>query len=178
MANRDSSPAIVVLGLGNLLLGDDGVGVHAVRAIDGRLPVGVIAAEAGTAILRAEHLIEAADYIVAFDAMRAGGAPGSVYMTSLDNVADEFHGSESLHDLTLVSVMRHLRRKPRRSLVIAAEPQIIEIGMELSACVSAAVPRMVDTALRIIDLWRGGRRVPMPPFIDLGAESNVPCHTR
>ena len=70
---------VLIAGLGNLLLRDDGVGVHAVRSMGNDLPPGVLAVEVGTAVLDALHLFEEAEMVIAIDAMKAGGAPGTIY---------------------------------------------------------------------------------------------------
>ena len=171
MADCIGSPAIVALGLGNLLLGDDGVGVHAVRLFSQSCPNGVLAVEVGTAILNAEHLLEDADYILTFDAMKAGGRPGDVYVASLDAVADEYAGSASVHDLTLVSVMRHLRRRPRQALVIAAEPETIDIGMELTPRLREALPSMLAAATAIVETWRSWNPVRLAGVVPTGMAS-------
>ena len=74
----------LVLGIGNLLLRDDGVGPHAVRALRARpLPANVEALDVGTAFLDAIPALEGAVRLVVVDAMRAGGAPGTVYRIAL-----------------------------------------------------------------------------------------------
>ena len=75
----------LILGLGNLLLSDEGVGVHVARALAEReLPPGVSVVEAGTAFLDVLSDIEKADRILLIDAMEGGGAPGSVYRVPFD----------------------------------------------------------------------------------------------
>jgi hydrogenase maturation protease len=152
---RARAGKIVVLGLGNLLMTDDGAGVRALRAFAPRAPKGVLAAEAGTAILRAEHLIEQALYLLAFDAIAAGVAPGTLHAMRLEDSA-RLTRKDSLHDLTLAAILEGLAQRPLETVIIGAEPGIVELGLELSPPVAAAVPRMVDIALRIVANWREG----------------------
>ena len=64
---------VLVLGLGNELLTDDGVGVHVLRTLQKQPPAnGVLFAEIGTAILHSQHLLEQAETVIAIDAVRAG----------------------------------------------------------------------------------------------------------
>ena len=76
-----ADPRILVLGVGNTLMGDDGVGVHAVRALaDGyEIPANVLVVDGGVAGLRLLGEIAAADYLIIVDAVRRGGVPGSIY---------------------------------------------------------------------------------------------------
>ncbi|MBE0583899.1 MAG: hydrogenase maturation protease, partial [Desulfofustis sp.] len=75
---------ILVLGLGNELFGDDGVGVHAVRRLQREtLPGRVTILEVGTAILDALPEMEQADRIIVLDAMKSEEPPGSIYKADL-----------------------------------------------------------------------------------------------
>ena len=83
---KSRKPRILIAGLGNYLLMDDGVGVHAILEMQQAPPPGAVVAEVGTAVLSALHLLEWADKILAIDAMQAGGAPGTVYAFGVDDV--------------------------------------------------------------------------------------------
>jgi hydrogenase maturation protease len=152
-------PRILVAGLGNLLLRDDGVGVHAVRALRNRVPRGVRAVEVGTAILDALHLFEWADTILALDAMQAGGTPGSIYQFGVDDVADH-PVPTSLHELDLRAALRLLMIPPSPTIVVlGVEPEIIEAGLTLSSSVQAALPQLVTAASNIAARWSAGAQV-------------------
>jgi hydrogenase maturation protease len=144
---------VLVVGLGNLLLADDGVGVHAVREFRKRAPRGVVAADVGTAILDALHLFERADKVLAFDAMQAGGNPGTIYRVALEDI-DNPPVKPSLHDFGLRSAFEFLPGHRPEVTVLGVEPELIGFGMELSAAVQAAVPRLVEEALAIASGWR------------------------
>jgi hydrogenase maturation protease len=142
-------PRILALGLGNLLLGDDGAGVHAVRRLRAaRLP-GVVAVDVGTAVLDAVHLIERADRLLAIDALRAGGAPGTLYALTPESVRDD-GVRHSAHELNLLAALRWARRRPLETLILAVEPARIDFGDELSEPVARALPSLVAVARRLI----------------------------
>jgi len=130
---------LLIAGLGNVLLMDDGVGVHAVRELK-RDPIeGTRIIEIGTSVIDGLHLLEAADQVIALDAIQAGAAPGTVYQLSLD--ALENNGPRtSLHELDLRAVLRFIP-EPRRPevTVLGVEPLVIDYGLELSPPVSAAM---------------------------------------
>lgn len=146
---------ILVLGIGNLLLTDDGVGVHAARVLLQRAPAGMAVVEVGTAILRAEHLLEDHSRIIAFDALKAGGPAGSLYLTTLDQI-DASGPKATLHDLGLAALARIAGRDVAEILVIAAEPGTIEIGTDLTPALVATCERMVATAISAARLWKSG----------------------
>jgi len=139
-------PRVLVAGLGSVLMRDDGVGVHAARALKDALPAGAVPVEIGTAILEATPWLEWADGIVAVDALQAGGMPGTVYRIddALRDV-DERVGT-SLHEIGLVETLRMMpeNRRPRRVMVIGVEPGTIACGMDLSVAVSASLAGVME----------------------------------
>ncbi len=154
-ATKKRKPRILIAGLGNLLLMDDGVGVHAVRELEKDPPPDVVVADVGTAVLDALPLFEEANRILAIDALAAGGAPGTVYACGVRDVADEGIKA-SLHELSLVSALKFLRDRARRQvMVLGVEPAVIDFGLQLSPAVAAALPRVVRAARRIVALWQG-----------------------
>ncbi len=76
----------LILGIGNLLLCDEGVGVHVARALQREnLPENIVILEVGTAFLEAIPEIEKADRIIIIDAMQADHAPGTIYRVAFDD---------------------------------------------------------------------------------------------
>jgi len=137
---------VLIAGLGNLLLRDDGVGVHAIRSMGNDLPPGVLAVEVGTAVLDALHLFEEAEMVIAIDAMKAGGVPGTIYSFQLSDVAAP-EVPASLHEFSLLSALGLMEGPSRPEIaILGVEPEVIDYGMELSAAVQAALPRLVRAA--------------------------------
>jgi hydrogenase maturation protease len=135
----------LILGLGNLLLGDEGVGVHAARALTaGGLPAGVAALDAGTALLDALPDLEAADLLIVIDAMRGGGPPGTVYR--LEEAALARNGCiASLHGFDLPRVLALTRRRSTPRLVVfGVEPGLIDWSLELSPRVAGSLPALLS----------------------------------
>lgn len=149
----ESQSRILIAGIGNLLLRDDGVGVHAVRALRSQVPAGVAVAEIGTAILHSLHLLETAEKILVIDAMQAGGAPGTIYAGRVEDL-EETPAAVSMHQLGLTSAFRFLpnHRRPK-IVVLGVEPEQMAYGMELTPAVAAALPRVVDEAKTMIARW-------------------------
>jgi hydrogenase maturation protease len=147
-------PRVLVAGLGNLLLKDDGVGVHAVRELQHEVPRGVRAVEVGTAILDALHLIEWADCILAIDAMQADGSPGTIYRFGVEDVFDH-PIKASLHEVDLLAALGFFTSGHRPEIaVLGVQPETIDAGMDLSPSVQAALPQLVAAAKGIVTRWR------------------------
>lgn len=154
MRTRSRKLRILIAGLGNLLLKDDGVGVHAVRALRQDPPPGALIAEVGTAVLDALHLLEWADKILAIDAMQADGAPGTVYAFGAGDV-EQPEVRASLHELSLLNALRMITRKtPPEIAILGVEPGSIDYGLELSPAVIAALPQLTAATRVMVDRWQ------------------------
>jgi hydrogenase maturation protease len=150
---NNRKPRILVAGLGNILLGDDGVGVHAVKRCgsSGRASLRLI--EVGCAVFDALPDFEWADKILLIDAMKAGGSPGSVYRVDLEGV-DEGGVPASLHDLSAIHALHMTNRRVAPDVsVLGIEPEIIDYGLELSPTVEASLPAVLQTVKEIVGEW-------------------------
>ena len=144
---------VLVVGLGNLLLRDDGVGIHAARALMHDPPPGALVVEVGTAILSALHLLEAADRIIALDAVHAGGAPGTVYVFDARGERRD-QPYTSVHEMGILNTLAMMAPEARPHLkVIGVEPEVIDYGLELSPTVGRALEQMLAEARRIVADW-------------------------
>ena len=135
----------VILGLGNELLGDEGVGVYAARQLQKeKLPESTKVVEVGTAILDALPELEYADRIIILDAMKDGKSPGTVYKIPLDDCAKSANIA-SMHGFDIIRVMALAGRKiPPPVMVFGIEPAQICWSMELSPAVAESLPYMLE----------------------------------
>lgn len=143
----------LILGMGNLLLCDEGVGVHVARSLSRReLPSSVSVVEAGTAFLDVLPDIEKADRILLIDAMEGGGTPGSVYRVPFDQCQHP-EMLASLHglDISRVLYMAGNDRSPVVT-VFGIEPACIEWGTELSPAVARVLPAVEEAILGELSL--------------------------
>jgi hydrogenase maturation protease len=146
-------PRVLAVGLGNSILQDNGVGVHAVRRFQQLIPRPCLSVEVGTAVYDAVKLFESADRILAFDAVEAGGQPGSVYLFRAEDIMEGWKHT-SLHEMELVKVLQTLRRPPVEVVIVGAEPQAIDWGINLSPALDFAVSVMIATAQKVITKWK------------------------
>lgn len=141
----------VILGLGNELLGDEGVGVHALRRLQQeKLPGSIKVIEVGTAILDALPHFEQADRIIVMDAMKSDGPPGTVYRVPLDQCSGSaciasMHGFDIFRVLALAE--RHV---PPPVTVFGVEPQSLGWSMDLSPQVAESMPYLIEAVLNEI----------------------------
>lgn len=153
------APRVVAVGVGNLLLGDEGLGIHAIRALAARASVrhGALAViDAGTALFDVLPDCRDADLLVIVDAMRAGRAPGTVYRLPLDagsvSPGGASRGCElSLHDWTVLdtlSMAAGLGLLPGRVVLLGIEPASLEPGTSLSPDVASALETLLDAVER------------------------------
>ena len=148
MKHEHKHPSVAIIGLGNLLMCDDGVGVHAVKELQKDPPEGVVIADVGTAVLDYQELFEETDEIIAIDAVCAGDKAGSIY--SFDAADAELNRRNSLHDLGIQALIEFIDEKSRPHVtILGVEPEKIEYGMELSKTVSSVLPQVVDTAKKM-----------------------------
>ena len=153
MGPSRKGPRILIAGLGNILLRDDGVGVHAIRELQKAPPPGARVVEVGTAVLDALHLFRWADRVLAFDAMQAGGPPGTFYSCPVFETEGPTPLA-SLHELDLWAALRFLPdRKRPEIMILGVEPKIIDFGLELTPEVQAALPQLVGVSKQILAQW-------------------------
>ena len=135
----------LILGIGNLLLCDEGVGVHVARALQREeLPENVVILEVGTAFLDALPEIEQADRIIIVDAMQADHAPGTIYRVPFDDcVKPECIASLHGFDLSRVIYLAG-RETPPEAVVFGVEPARIEWGTELSPEIQEIIPSIIE----------------------------------
>ena len=157
---------ILVAGIGNIFLGDDGFGVEVVRRLAGaELPADVEVVDIGIRGMHlAYQLLDGYDALVMIDATPRGGTPGQLYVLEpdLDTVPDDDGSLLNAHGMQPDAVLALLRTLSRdvadgtptevvgRVLVLGCEPQSVEEGMGLSAAVAAAVEPAVELLQRVL----------------------------
>ncbi|EAX48502.1 hydrogenase maturation protease [Thermosinus carboxydivorans Nor1] len=141
----------VVVGFGNLLMGDDGAGIRVVERLNALgLPPGARALDGGVASFEVLAGLRQAQAVIIVDALAAGGAPGAIYrLTPADLGAAAPDRVYSLHDFTLLEAL-HLAAKVAplpRIVIYGIEPASVELGLELTPPVAQAVERVAHLIL-------------------------------
>ena len=146
---------ILIAGVGNELLSDDGIGVHAVRKLQEQPIPGVVMADIGTAILHGLHFLESAERVLVIDAAKGGQPPGTIYL--FDSAQrTELKAPASIHALGLREAAGFLMSggTPPKFTVLGVEPGSMDYGMNLSVSVQAALPRVIALARQTVAGWR------------------------
>jgi len=140
---------LLVLGLGNLLCQDDGVGVAALALLCSRYepPPGVRFVDGGTLGLSLLPTLEAADRVLIVDAIRSDGPVGSLVRLEGEEVANAAEHRLSVHQVGVSDLLGAARWQgvlPRRLVLWGLVPQSLELGVERSLPVEAALPALVE----------------------------------
>ena len=161
MLDTQQALDILVLGLGNVLLKDEGVGVHIAQELQQMaLPDNVEAVDGGTGSL--DILLTAQDIqkLVVIDSLRTGKEAGTVYTTRLrmeeyDKLEEVFSvGSNiSLHQMGLIdslAVVRKMDCAPKEIVIIGVEPENMDWGLELTDKVKQRIPEIINMVIEEI----------------------------
>jgi len=141
-----------VVGVGNVLLRDEGIGCHVVHALE-EIPLPDVKIIDGGTCPDAVQLLEGADKLVIVDAVKGGGTPGQIYCFHLEDITLEQKPFLSLHDVGLIdSLMLMKLWHPDfigidETVVIGVEPKEINWGLELSLELQERVPQIIDAIL-------------------------------
>lgn len=153
-------PQILVLGIGNALLSDDGAGLHLLERLarDAGTQAHVSFVDGGTVGLALAPLIEDADAVIVLDAMRLGQAAGSVHVhvgAAMDAVVARPCGTP--HEISLGDVFSAVRlqgRLPARRAIVGIEPASIEWGMTPTPRVAASLETAAQRVRELLAQWQ------------------------
>ncbi|MBI5185769.1 MAG: HyaD/HybD family hydrogenase maturation endopeptidase [Nitrospinae bacterium] len=147
-------PRITILGIGNILLKDEGVGVRVAEFLQSkyRFPGNVSVYDGGvTGLLGLVPIIEDTDHLVVIDAIRGGGPPGALHRHDISEFKLRLPKKLSMHDVGFVeclTVVELSGKMPKTAVVVGVEPEdceTLEIG--LTATVQAAVIPLAERVL-------------------------------
>ena len=148
-------PHTLVLGVGNLLMSDDGVGVHAVQRLEKRtLPPGVEVLDGGTCGLDLLQFFEGVERLIVLDAANLGREPGAIVRLAGDDVPAFLAMKVSPHEINLPELLFSAKLSgiyPREVVVLGVQPETIETGVELSPPVAAQVDALIERALAEVE---------------------------
>jgi len=148
----DSKSSLLVLGLGNLLCADDGVGVRAVESIQRDYQTGeaVRVIDGGTLGLTLLSTFDGADDVVLVDAVAGVGPPGTLVRLAGDDVAPAVRNRLSCHQVGVADLLDSLRlldSYPERLILWGVVPASFELDTSLSPAVADALPTLVERVL-------------------------------
>lgn len=138
----------VVLGVGNVILADEGVGVRVVEAFERGFapPEGVTVIDGGTAGMELLDELSHLDFLLVVDAIAAGKAPGERVKLAGDEVPVFFRRNLSPHGIGLSDVLASLEflgAEPKETVILGVQPLSMALSTELTQTVAARVPELV-----------------------------------
>lgn len=145
----DGRIPLLVLGLGNLLCGDDGLGPAAISVLTRsfEIPEGVCVLDGGTLGLSLLPYVEDAQHVLLVDAVRTDQPAGSLVRLEGDDVAPAVRDRLSVHQIGVADLLDGARwrgRYPGRLTLLGLVPETLELGLERSAAVDAGLPALIE----------------------------------
>ncbi len=141
----------VVLGVGNIILTDEGAGVRAVEALERgwKLPDNVLAIDGGTSGMEMIEDLSDADLLIILDVVKTGAAPGTVVKIAGNDIPVFFRKKLSPHQIALPDVLASLElldAMPKEIMVLGVEFISLELGLEMTPTVAEKVPVLAAMA--------------------------------
>jgi hydrogenase maturation protease len=161
LAMYEHGSAILVLGIGNTLLTDDGAGVQVARQLQAAAGADLPALrvlDAGTMGFALLPEVQDCAALIVVDAARESLAPGTVTVRESSEM-DRFlsRRGRSVHEVGIADLLDMARLSgslPARRALIGIEPAVVDWGLECTPAVAAAVPRAAARVLALIAQWR------------------------
>ena len=172
MDTKTGSPTptgtITVLGVGNVLMGDEGFGVRAVEYLrkNHRFPPSVEVMDGGTSGVYLAPVIEDSRRLLIIDALEMDGAAGEIHQLSLDDLRGAgLQGRISPHQVGLLEIIDLCRlrdKAPEVIKVIGIIPQEMSLGLELSPAAAGQLQPVAKLVAGQIEEWTGETLTPAP----------------
>ncbi len=150
--------SILVMGLGNLLMADDGLGSRVITELEKHYSASeqVELLDGGTLGLDLLPRLEGIDKLLIIDALQMGAEPGAVFRLEGEEVPRAFANKLSVHQMglqDLLAVAELQGHLPSELVVIGAQSAEIEMVMELSPQVKASFDQVISAVLAELESW-------------------------
>lgn len=149
---------VLVLGIGNLIMTDDGIGVRVVQQLAKRyrIPDGVVLLEGGTLGINLLPELEGVKRLLVVDALETGKQPGTLQRLEGDEIPLSFETRYSPHELglrDLLTVAALMGDAPGEVVLWGIQPERLDLGEELSATVAARLDELTDRVADELRKW-------------------------
>ena len=149
---------ILLLGLGNTLLKDDGIGVHAIHALKKgyHFSPQIEMIDGGTLGLDLLHLLENRDKILFVDAVDFGKAPGTIGVLENEDISSAFQTKLSVHHIGLPDLLlaaKWMDIKPSKICLIGIQPERMDMGLEMTEPVRGKIGELVNRIIGELEGW-------------------------
>lgn len=153
-----SSPDVVILGLGNLLMEDEGVGIHALRVLQSNyhFEPEIELIDGGTSGLDLLPFFRPDSQMIMLDAMLFDEPPGSIGRVEDDDILARLNTKTSVHHLGLSDLLAMAKLTdtlPGKIVLFGVKPESMELTVELSDTVRDSIPRLLDYVIQQLAAW-------------------------
>jgi len=144
---------ITILGIGNLLLKDDGLGIHALHLLKERyeFPEGVELVDGGVLGLGLMGVLTESEYVIVLDSIKNGGSPGQLHRVQDPQILTRMRAKNSLHEIDFLETLSacELLGKRPRCVILGIEPkEIYQVDMELSKEVLSSMEPLIQLVIQ------------------------------
>ena len=151
MKKTKQAQKVAVVGIGNLLLKDEGIGIHVVEILKkANLSKEVELIDGATLGLDLLYLMEGKDKVIIVDAIDANAKPGTIFKFSPQDIKDKEKTKLSLHQVGLLEVLELNEVRSERTpeiVVFGIQPQEIDWGMEPTPLIQEKIPKLVNLVI-------------------------------
>ena len=149
---------VTILGVGNVILRDEGFGVRVAEYLDAHyaFPENVQIVDGGTLGIELTQYVTGTNKLLVIDSINGGAEPGTLFRFHNDDVMDHFQEKISAHEVGIQDVLALLTvtgHKIPDVVVIGAQPYDLEAGVELSPGLQKLMPQVVEQALKELAAW-------------------------
>jgi len=148
---KNPGSKILVVGIGNLLCRDEGIGVHIIQAMEKmELPNHIELLDIGTSTMDLISYLDEVKKLIVIDAMKAGGTPGTIYKCRPEDLLPKDEGPISLHEIGLLESLNMAEKIGMKinTVVIGVEPKVLDWGFELSEEMKSRIPTIIEVVLK------------------------------
>lgn len=149
---------VLVLGIGNILLRDEGVGVHTAHTLlkHYSFPEGVEIMDGGTMGMELLSLIAQFNHVIFIDAVKTSSPPGTIIRVDHEEIPIFFRNKLSPHQIGLADVLAALQltdEQPEQLVLWGIQPANIELGLELSEKIAFQMTKLVEYVVQELEHW-------------------------
>ena len=142
---------ILIVGIGNILCRDEGIGVHVIQEMeDMELPGHIKLLDIGTYTPDLISVLEGIRKLIIIDALKAGGSPGTIYRCKPEDLLANEEGPISLREIGLIETLNMAKKMGREidAVIIGVEPKVLDWGVELSGELKKQIPAIIEAVLK------------------------------
>ena len=136
----------IIIGIGNILLQDDGVGIRVIEQLENEiLPSTIELVDGGTSTLDTLGFFLDYKKVIIVDCLKAGLEPGTIYKIRPEDIKDYKKENLSIHDVQILEVvkMANMMDKYPEVIIFGIEPEKISLNLEMTEIMISKIPEII-----------------------------------